>query len=100
MSSFFGPFPWNDVLKNKNASECGSVFEEVIQMGIEQCVPYANGKNYSKPWFNKRCAAPMPFGKKIKHSMNGFSAERTVNESLFQNLVINGTKLSMKPRSL
>ena len=44
MRSFFGQFPGNDALKNKNASECACVF------------PYVNGKNYSKPWFNKGCA--------------------------------------------
>ena len=43
MRRFFGQFPWNDALKNKT-SECVPVFEGVIQMSVEQSVPYVNGK--------------------------------------------------------
>ena len=59
MRNFFSAFPWNDYcFKNKNATECASVFSEVIQMGIEQYVPFkrVTGKQDSKPWFNKSCS--------------------------------------------
>ena len=70
-----------------------SVFEKVIRIGIEYYVPYVNGKNYSKPSFNKRRAEAVR--KKIKYSKNGFLE----THRFFQNTEINVIKLLMKPTS-
>ena len=55
---FFAGYQWNDLcISDKNASEFADAFNEAIQKGLENYVPFklTKGNKESNPWFGKQC---------------------------------------------